>query len=164
MIKHISCFLPLKALDQMYKTLVRSHLDYCDIIYHVPSKQTQFGISLNALMEKNERVQYQAALAVSGAWQGSNRSKLYEELGWESLSCRRWYKRILQIHKILSNKSPSYLKDKLPLLRRPLYNQNNGHKFYEINCRSLRFMSSFFPNAVSTWNTIMSHFDTIPFI
>ena len=81
MIKHISCFLPLKALDQMYKTLVRSHLDYCDIIYHVPSKQTQFGISLNALMEKTERVQYQAALAVSGAWQGSNRSKLYEELG-----------------------------------------------------------------------------------
>ena len=164
MIKHISCFLPLKALDQMYKTLVRSHLDYCDIIYHVPSKQTQFGISLNALMEKTERVQYQAALAVSGAWQGSNRSKLYEELGWESLSCRRWYKRILLIHKILSNKSPSYLKDKLPLLRRPLYRQNNDHKFYEINCKSLRFMNSFFPNAVSTWNTVMSHFDTLPSI
>ena len=31
-IKHLSRFLPLKTLDQMYKTLVRSHLDYCDII------------------------------------------------------------------------------------------------------------------------------------
>ena len=33
-IKHLSKYLPLKTLDQMYKALVRSHLDYCDIIYH----------------------------------------------------------------------------------------------------------------------------------
>ena len=37
-------------------------------------------------MEHIERVQYQAALAITGCWQGSNRNKLYEELGWESLS------------------------------------------------------------------------------
>ena len=36
----------------MYKALVRSHFDYCDIIYHIPSKQTQPGVTLNALMEK----------------------------------------------------------------------------------------------------------------
>ena len=42
-IKHLSSFLPLNTLDQMYKTLVRSHLDYCDIIYHIPSKHNQFG-------------------------------------------------------------------------------------------------------------------------
>ena len=67
-IKHLSRFLPLKSLDQMYKALVRSHLDYCDIIYHIPSSQGQLGE--NSLMEKVERIQYQAALAVSGAWQG----------------------------------------------------------------------------------------------
>ena len=43
-------------------------------------------------MEKVERIQYQAALAVTGAWQGSNRSTLYDELGWESLSNCRWCK------------------------------------------------------------------------
>ena len=59
----------------MFKSLVRSHLDYCDIIYHIPSKQDQFGVTQNSLMEKVERFQYQAALAVTGAWQGSNRSK-----------------------------------------------------------------------------------------
>ena len=32
-IKHLSIFLPHKTLDLMYKALVRSHLDYCDIIY-----------------------------------------------------------------------------------------------------------------------------------
>ena len=34
-LKHLSKFLPLKTLDQMYKAIVRSHLD---IIYHIPSK------------------------------------------------------------------------------------------------------------------------------
>ena len=46
-IKHLSC-LPLKTLDQMFKSLARSHLDYCDIIYHIPSKQDQFGVTLNS--------------------------------------------------------------------------------------------------------------------
>ena len=48
-------------------------------------------------MVKAESIQYRAALAITGAWQGSNRSKLYEELGWESLSDRRWCRRTLQV-------------------------------------------------------------------
>ena len=58
----------------MYKALVRSHLDYCDIIYHIPPKinpPPQLA-TFDSLMEKLERVQYQAALAVTGAWHGSN--------------------------------------------------------------------------------------------
>ena len=54
-------------------------------------------------MEEIERVQYQAGLAITGAWKGSSRVKLYEELGWESLSDRRWTRRTLQIHKIEKN-------------------------------------------------------------
>ena len=45
-------------------------------------------------MTKAESIQYQTALAITSAWQGSNRSNLYEELGWESLSDRRWCRRI----------------------------------------------------------------------
>ena len=56
----------------MYKALVRSHLDYCDIIYHIPSVQTQFGVTLTDLMKKAEIIQSQAALAVTGAWQGKS--------------------------------------------------------------------------------------------
>ena len=165
-IKHLSFFLPRKALDQMYKALVRSHFDYCDVLYHIPSMHTQLGMSLTDLMEQAERIQYQAALAITGAWQGSSRSKLYEELGWESLSERRWCRRILQIHKIVSNKTPSYLKDKLPRYRRPLYSQNNNYNntFHEIRCRSSRYMNSFFPNAITAWNNVITHFDNIPSI
>ena len=65
-------------------------------------------------MQSIESTQYQAALAVSGAWKGSNTSKLYEELGWESLTDRRWYRRLLQFYKIINDLAPSYLKDNIP--------------------------------------------------
>ena len=109
-----------KLGSQIGKILIRSHLDYCDIIYHIPPVQTQLGVTITDLMGKAERIQYQAALAITGAWQGASRSKLYDELGWESLSERRWCRRILQIHKIVNNNTPSYLKHKLPRYRRPL--------------------------------------------
>ena len=52
----------------MYKVLVRSHLDYCDIIYRIPASNSQLnlGVTLSSLMEKVERIQHQAALAVTG--------------------------------------------------------------------------------------------------
>ena len=53
----------------MRKALRRSHIDYCDIIYHIPPllNQPSVGISPNYLMEEVERIQYQAALVITGA-------------------------------------------------------------------------------------------------
>ena len=48
------------------------------VINHIPTKQDQFGATLNSPMEKAERNKYQAAL--TGKWHGLNRSNL----GWES--------------------------------------------------------------------------------
>ena len=163
-LRHLSKFLPLKTLDQMYKALVRSHLDYCDIIYHIPSHQNQapLGVVLNSLMENVGRIQYQAALVISGAWRGSSRSKLYEELGWETLSDRRMCRRILQIHKIFYHKTPSYLNDKLPPKCRALLSGNIRYTFREIICKSNRYMNSFSPDAIASWNIFIKHFDDVP--
>ena len=109
-------------------------------------------------MEKVEQIQYQAALAVTGAWQDSSRSKLYEELGWETLCERRWCRRSLQMHKIVSKWTP-YLKGKIPRHHRPLYSQNNDNTFHEIRCRSSRYMKSNFPGAFTSWNNVIIHFD-----
>ena len=114
-------------------------------------------------MEKAERIQCQAALAITGTWQGSNRSKLYDELGWESLSYRRWCRRVLQIHKIVTN-APSYLKNKFPRFRRPLYSQDNTNTFHGIRCKSDRYMNSLFPDGINSWNNVITHFNDIPSI
>ena len=83
-------------------------------------------------MEKVERTQYQAALPITGTWQGTNFTKSW---GWETLSDRRWCRRILQIHKIVKYTTPSYLRDELPSHRRPLYTFNNSNTFHEIRCK-----------------------------
>ena len=53
-IKHLNAFLPLKTLNLMYKALVRSHLEYCDVIYHIPHvfNVPPLGISLHYLMRR----------------------------------------------------------------------------------------------------------------
>ena len=62
-------------------------------------------------MEKIEKIQYQAGLAITGAWQGSNRNKLYENLGWESLSGSRFIRSIPQPFKIRTNLTAAYLNE-----------------------------------------------------
>ena len=109
-------------------------------------------------MEKVERIQYQAALAITGAWHGSSRSKMYDELGWESLSDRRKCRRSLQVHKIINNSTISYLKDKLPLNCREMFSGNIRTTFHEIICKSNRYRNSFFPDAIASWNIFMEVF------
>ena len=159
-LKHLSKFLPLKTLDQMYKALVRSHLDYCDIIYHIPQivHQPPLGVSLHELMKSVEKIQYEAGLAITGCWKGTSRSKLYEELGWESLSDRRMINRTLQIYKIISKKTFSYLKAKLPRPR----NHFLVHVFSDVRCKTNRYSSSFFPDACRNWNIFISQFENFP--
>ena len=67
---------------------IRPHFDFCDVIYHIPSITNPFSseINLNYLMNTLERIQYRAALAVTGTWKGTNLSKIYDELGWEALT------------------------------------------------------------------------------
>ena len=91
-----------------------SHLDYCDAIFHIPVKTREtndFDCSrtLNYQMFSLERTQYQAALAVSGTWKGTNRLKIYDELGWspqvnldEGLDrCARWCVENLDVLQLL---------------------------------------------------------------
>ena len=68
---------------------MRPHLDYGDIIYHIPDKESHvFGSvedNIHPLMAEVESVQYEAAIIVSGAWKGTSRTKLYADLVRESL-------------------------------------------------------------------------------
>ena len=41
---------------------------------------------------KLESIQYNAALTITGAIRGTSKEKLYQELGFESLQQRLWYR------------------------------------------------------------------------
>ena len=91
---------------------VRLHLDYGDILYHRhdPEMIQSFTIRL-------EQTQYSAALAVAGAWRGTNRQMLYNELGWESLYNRRCFRRLFHFFNLRKTGSSAYLFAELPIER-----------------------------------------------
>ena len=77
----MNLLLPRSSLLTIYKSFVRPHLDYGDVIYDQPN--------ISRLSDKIESVQYNAALAITGAIRGTSKEKLYQELGLESLKDRR---------------------------------------------------------------------------
>ena len=96
-IKKLRHSLPRKSLLTIDKAFLRPLVDYGDIIYDQPQNES--------FCEKIESVQYRAALAITGAIQGTSRDKLYHELGLESLKSRRWYKRLSCMLKIMKREA-----------------------------------------------------------
>ena len=120
---------------------------------------------LHSLMERDEKIEYQATLAVTCAWQGTDRVKLCEELGWETLNDRRISRRILQVHKIVDGKTPSYLREKLPQMESKsssILPQVNILNQFPAKYGTDRYMHSFFPDATKNWNNIITDFKDLP--
>ena len=103
---------------------------------------------------KLESVQYSAALAVSGAWKGTNTDRIYEELVLEPLYYRRWQRRLTHFYKLITTHSPSYLYEYVPQCREVSYNlrRNNNYENYAIKTES--FSHSYFPYCVREWNQL----------
>ena len=163
-IKFMSKYAPRKSLEQIYKSYVRSQIEYGDVIFHKsPSTNNPFSFDISDKMQHLERVQYRAALAVSGAWKGTSKSKIYAELGWESLSQRRWFRRMCLFYKILNNGTPPYLKNCITFPEPPLLSRygrivNNSvdqTKLCIIPTRTEKFRISFFASCVYSWNNIL---------
>ena len=156
LLKYLSEYLPRHTLNELCKLYVRPHLDYGDVIYHIPAKLCEFSqnIILPNLMEKLESVQYSAALAVTGTWRGTSREKLYTELGWESLSSRRWSRRLTLFYKIINNFSRMYMKDPIPPLHQLQYSLRGQDVIGRLRARTETYKSSFYPNCLSEWNKL----------
>ena len=137
LMKFLSNKVSIRVLELTYTMYVRPHLDYGDVIYH-----NQHTTSMELL----EKVQYKAGLIITNCWQGTSRIKLYKELGWESLSQRRAGRRLALYHKILTNKTPPYLKNHIAAP----------------TPRSMRFSNSFFPSCAANWPAIPDSLKNAP--
>ena len=93
LIRHLN-LLSRSFLLTVYKCFIRPHLDYGDVIYDQPN--------LSSLTNKFESVQYNAALAITGAIRGTSKGKLYQ--GIESLKDKSWLRPLCYLYKILSTK------------------------------------------------------------
>ena len=149
-IKSLSRFLSVKTLDLIVKLYIRPHLDFCDVIFHIPSITNPFdsSINLNYLMNTLERIQYHAALAITGSWKGTNLNRIYDELGWEYLTDRSWCRHLFHFHNIQNNLTPPYLKDPIPPIRSHLFGSRSVNVINEIKCKSKSYSNSFYPDSI----------------
>ena len=86
LLRKLQNILPRESPLTIYKSFVRPHLDYGDVIY-----DQQYN---NSFHQKLESIQFTAALAITGAIRRSSREKLYQGLGLESLKQRRLFRKL----------------------------------------------------------------------
>ena len=103
------------SLPTIYKSFIRPHLDYGDIIY-----DQAYTASFH---QKIESVQYNSVLAIKAAIRGTFKEKLYQELVLETPEKRRRYRKLCCFFKIFRNHSAKYLFNTIPTSMRP-YNRD----------------------------------------
>ena len=136
---------PIKNRVNIYKSFVRPHLDYGDVIYDKANVEN--------FISKLESVQYNAGLAITGAIRGISKEPLYQELGFEYLEKSRWYRRMCLFWKIINGFAPSYLSKFLPD-KQPSRNLNRQDLFVSFSKNTNYFANLFFPYCTDEWNSL----------
>ena len=97
LLRKLQKILPKPPLIRIYRSFIRPYLDYADIIFDLAYK-----VSFH---QKIESIQYNAALAITGAIRETSTEKLYHELGFESLVSRRWYSKLCCFYEVFKTQS-----------------------------------------------------------
>ena len=129
----------------IYKSFIRPHLDYGDIIY-----DQAYNVSF---YQKLESIQYNSALVITGAIRGTSAEKIYNELGLETLEKRRWYRKLCCFYKVYKICCQKYLFNIIPVTV-SRYNTKNTNSIPQFKVKHNFFQNSFFPSAVIEWNKL----------
>ena len=126
----------------IYRPFLRPYLDNGDILY-----DQAYDASFH---QKLEKIQCNACLTITGAIRGTSKEKIYQELSFESLKCRRWFRKLCFFFKILRNKSSDYLFRIVPQRRSSCITRNSD----EIPLLKIRHnfhKNLFFPSTTTEW-------------
>ena len=126
----------------VYKSFVRPHLDYGDIIY-----DQAYNVSFH---HKLESIQYNSALAITGAIRGTSKENLYNKAGLETLEKSRWYRKLCCFYKVYKSHSPKYLFNIIPATV-SRYNTRNTNNIPQFKVKHNFFRNSLFLSAVIEW-------------
>ena len=105
-----------------------------DVIFDKPSNAT--------VSNRIESAQYDAASGITGTIRGTSKETLYQELGFETMKEKRWFRRLCSFYKMLSNQAPAYPYSLLSPSNRH-YNTHYYSKVRQIFCRTETFSNSF---------------------
>ena len=76
-------YMPRDSLVTIYKSFIRPHLDYADVIFDKPSNAT--------FSNRIESSHNKAALVITGTIRGTCKEKLHQELEFETMKEKSWF-------------------------------------------------------------------------
>ena len=123
--------MPCGTLVTIYKSFIRPHLEFADVTFDKPSSAN--------FSNRIEPAQYNVVLAIAGTISGTSKEKLYQELRFETMKERRWFRRLCYFYRILNNRH---------------YNTRKYSKIRQIFCRTKNVSNSFLPQTIREWNKI----------
>ena len=82
---------------------------------------------------------------------GKTLIKIYDQLGWEFLTDRRYCSPLFHFYKLQNAPTPSYMKDPLPPLKKHPYSTRSEFVLHELSDSSI---NSFYPDSVRCWNRL----------
>ena len=109
---------------------MRPDLDYGNIIYDQPNNESFCNLT--------EKVQYNAALAITEAIKGTSQLKIYNKLGIESLKFRRQFRHLCVFFKNRTTQMPKYLYELIPS-ESHIYSTRNSENVETYYCRTDQF-------------------------
>ena len=143
LLKQLALRVPRTTKLVIYTSFVRPVLEYGSVLFDNCSQ---------TMSDMIERVQRQAALAITGAYAHTNHVNLLRETGLSLLSIRRTVSKIILIFKIIRNLTPSYLKSLLPDEENVRYNTRNAGNLRLPKISKNYFLKSFIPSSIRLWN------------
>ena len=146
-IQKMRCILPRSCIEKLYKSFIRSLLDYTDVIYDNCCKFDT---------DKLEHVQCRACIIATGAIRLTKHKTLLQEVGIETLKSRRRHHRLVYLYKIKNKLTPSYLSNLHSMTNHNTLNYNfqRQNQIIPIRTRTTCFYNSFFPATKRNWNNL----------
>ena len=97
-----------------------------------------------------QSIQYNAEIEIIGTIRGASSEKLFQKLGLETLTSRRWFRKLYLFYKIFNSKSPSYLFELMPENNNPYGSRSALKNQIPIFNVKTNFFKQFFLPAVRT--------------
>ena len=147
--------IPRNTRRQIYISFIRPLIEYANVIIDNCSEKA------DQMMEK---IQRQAALAITRAYKHTKHTDLLKHTGLTSLKQRRHNSKLTLIYKIRNNLTPKYLRDLIPNTRQNRPNTRNRNNISTIKTKKDYMQKSTIPSSINLWNKLSVPLRTKPTI
>ena len=147
LLRRLKFKLSRNALIRIYSTMIRPILEYGCVL---------FDNCTDGLSTSLESIQFEAARICTGALRHTPRILLINELGWQPLSTRRKYYKLVLFYKMIHKLTPKYLSDLVPheVGRTSNINLRNRLNIKQVKFTTKRYGDSFLPSTIRLWNNL----------